>query len=243
MIPPGSGLATNLSRNACVFVYRYATPDDPPTAWIAQSQQRSPKDAFLSADGCNMKYLLIKHTVYLLVGAALFAGGVASSYLMYRCHEITLQFAGIIAGPVAQAEEARVMQVTFKKQVQAWKDILLRGKDDAALAKYTNEFMNLRGVVAQQTAQLREQTSDDATSQKLNQFAQASQLLNSQYDQALAGYRETRDFAQADKAMKGKDRPPTDLLDGVAERLHSVALEVSTAEVARLHHEATRLCQ
>src|SRR5579863_7810587 len=101
-----------------------------------------------------MKSLRIAHTIYLLLGAALLAGGAASTYLMLRCGDISATYTRIIQGEIAQAQQVRVVQVTFKKQVQAWKDILLRGKDNAALEKYRSEFESLAGQVQQSSRDL-----------------------------------------------------------------------------------------
>ena len=41
-----------------------------------------------------------------------------------------------------QVELARVMQVDFKKQVQEWKDVLLRGHVAADRARYSEQFFS-----------------------------------------------------------------------------------------------------
>jgi len=184
-----------------------------------------------------MRSLRISHTIYLLLGLALLAGGVASTYLMMRSAGISDRYTAIINGEIAQAQRVRVLQVNFKKQVQAWKDILLRGKDDAALAKYEAEFHALAGQVQSDSAALDREVSDAQARTGLESFQQQHQLLDSQYESALAGYRASRDFTQADATVKGKDRAPTDSLDQVVGRLTELAASVPAAQAARLHRE------
>lgn len=184
-----------------------------------------------------MRSLRISHTIYLLLGAALLAGGCASTYLIVRCAGISARYTAIIQGEIAQAQQVRVLQVTFKKQVQAWKDILLRGKDDAALSKYETEFHALSAQVDGAGAKLLAQIRDPQAHAALAEFLQRHALLASQYEAGLAGYKPTRDYAQADAALKGKDRPPTDMLDQVAERLSALAQTVPAEEALRLQNE------
>ncbi|MGA2888615.1 MAG: methyl-accepting chemotaxis protein [Terracidiphilus sp.] len=188
-----------------------------------------------------MRALRISHTIYLLLGFALFAGGSASTYLMIRCAGVSTGYTAIIQGEIAQAQQVRVLQLNFKKQVQAWKDILLRGKDDAALSKYGTEFHSLAARVQADSATLATQIRDEQARATLGSFQQQHQLLDSQYEAALAGYTANRDFAQADTAVKGKDRPPTDTLDQVVGRLTGMAASLPAEEAARLNHEQTLL--
>ncbi len=187
-----------------------------------------------------MKSLRIAHTIYLLLGTALLAGGVASSYLIVRCSSISNTYTAIVEGQVAQAQQVRVLQVTFKKQVQAWKDILLRGRDDAALAKYDHEFHSLQQEVSRQTDELIAKVDDVQVQQDLTDFRARHAALDLDYENALAGYRASRDFAPADAALKGKDRPPTDSLDRITENLTSTAVALPAQEAARTRRE-TRL--
>jgi methyl-accepting chemotaxis protein len=183
----------------------------------------------------------ISQTIYLLLGAALLAGGAASTYLIIRCANISAAYTGMIQNEVAQAQQIRVIQVTFKKQVQAWKDILLRGKDDAALSKYQTEFHTLAAQVQTDSAKLGSQIKDEQAQEELANFQKQHDLLDSQYDAALTGYIADRDFSIADAAVKGKDRPPTDSLDHVVTLLTALSDSVAAGEAARLHREQSIL--
>ena len=90
-------------------------------------------------------------------------------------------------------------------------------------------------------ASLSNRINDQQARVGLENFQQQHQLLGAHYDAALADYRKARDFAQADAAVKGKDRAPTDSLDQVVDRLSSLAESVPAAEAARLQHEQTIL--
>jgi len=184
-----------------------------------------------------MKSLRIAHTIYLLLGLALLLGGIASTFLMMRCAGISSDYTSIIQGEIAQAQRVRVLQVNFKKQVQAWKDILLRGKDDAALSKYENEFHAQASRVDESAAALAGLVHDEQARGGLVSFAQEHHVLDNQYEAALTDYKASRDFASADAALKGKDRPPTDSLDQVADRLSGLAESMPATEAARLHRE------
>ncbi len=188
-----------------------------------------------------MKSLRIAQTVYVLLGLGLAAGGAASTFLLYRCSEISASYTRLIDGEVAQAQQVRVAQVTFKKQVQAWKDILLRGRDDAALAKYTGEFHALGTQVEAQAAELGARVTDPEARQELAGFAEQHRVLTGQYESALADYRVNRDSARADAAVKGKDRSPTNTLDSVVDRLTGLAEQLPAAETARLKRTQTML--
>jgi methyl-accepting chemotaxis protein len=184
-----------------------------------------------------MRTLRISHTIYLLLGLALLAGGVASTYLMIRCSRVSASYTSIIQGEIAQAQQIRVLQVNFKKQVQAWKDILLRGRDDAALLKYETEFHKLASQVDSDSTTLGSQIQDQQARDTLAGFSQQHQLLDQQYEAALSNYKTARDFSAADAAVKGKDRPPTDSLDHVVGRLTELAATVPAQETAQLRRE------
>ncbi len=189
------------------------------------------------AEDLIVKSMRIATTIYLLLGVALLAGAAASAILTIRCVRVSADYTAIIQGEISQALETRTLQVAFKKQVQAWKDILLRGKDDAALSKYDAEFHLLAAEVQQSCSRMDARIHDPQARAGIETFQQQHQLLTSEYEAALAEYKTTRDSAQADAAVKGKDRAPTDSLDLVVDRLSSLAESLPIEESIRLKHQ------
>lgn len=184
-----------------------------------------------------MKSLKITLTIYLLLGSALLAGGLASTYLMVRNASVSATYTQIIQGEVAQAQQARAIQLNFKKQVQAWKDILLRGRDDASLAKYGQEFHSRANDVQSAVQALAARVQDAEARQQLQDFSTQVAQLNREYEKTLNDYRASRDYATADTAVKGKDRAPTDTLDRVVDRITGLAESVPATEAVKLHQE------
>jgi methyl-accepting chemotaxis protein len=85
----------------------------------------------------------------LMVGGAVAACVVAIGVLVALLSSVSQQYEGILAGSVQDGRDARVMQVAFKKQVQEWKDILLRGYNPSDLQKHSRQYrrdLPVRGI-------------------------------------------------------------------------------------------------
>jgi hypothetical protein len=78
---------------------------------------------------------IVAGRIWLVVGLCLGVGGSAIGVLTYELKATSASYEDTLRN-VQQQDAARAMQVTFKKQVQEWKDTLLRGYNPEDLAKY-----------------------------------------------------------------------------------------------------------
>ena len=60
--------------------------------------------------------------------------------LLAQMKTVSNGYDALLASPVHDINAARVVQVNFKKEVQEWKDTLLRGHNPEDLAKYSKQF-------------------------------------------------------------------------------------------------------
>src|SRR5437899_6273570 len=145
----------------------------------------------------------------------------------------------VLNSPVRQKEQAPAVQLDFKKQVQEWKDILLRGHNPQDLAKYTKQFHEKEESVRTGAKALSLQVEDARAKQLLEQFLDADAVLSQKYQAGYDAYvAGNADFKTADKLVRGQDRAPTDLFDQVAQRLddrakQSIAAQTQAAVEAR----------
>ena len=138
----------------------------------------------------------------------------------------------------AMVDGARSAQVHFKKQVQEWKDILLRGSDKELFARYRSNFEKEDAEVQTKLAELRDTLKRQGQATDLLESLLVShQELGEKYREALKSY----DGAAADGArvtdrmVRGIDRPVTDAMDTLVSKIETLAsarldeLEVSAA--------------
>ena len=154
--------------------------------------------------------------------------------LLAQTRTVSAGYDALLSRQVRQAEEARVIQVGFKKQVQEWKDILLRGHTPDDLAKYTRQFHEHESGVLSAAEALAADMQDAECRELLNQFVDAHKTLSAEYRAAYDAYVGGGfDFKAADKMVRGQDRPPTDLFDQVVKRLNDdVVASVAAQERA-----------
>jgi methyl-accepting chemotaxis protein len=171
----------------------------------------------------------------LVLGGAVILTTLLAGVLLWRSRVEQRAYEALLTHEVTEAAGARTAQVLFKKQVQEWKNVLLRGGDSALRVKHLGAFRaNERGVDSAARALLGVVTDTVARS-TLTRFKVAHDSLHRGYDAALSvfaagGYQRPLD---ADKMVRGVDRPPTDLLDGVVDRLELRVREESAALALR----------
>ena len=139
----------------------------------------------------------------------------------------------MLAAPVHDMDQARVVQVNFKKEVQEWKDTLLRGYTPKDLATYSKQFHDKEAAVRHGAIQLSKTVHDDQARQLLVQFVSADEIMSAKYERAYEVFvADHEDFKAADKLVRGQDRPPTDLFDKVVARLQAKVQATITAHQA-----------
>lgn len=169
----------------------------------------------------------ISSKLVLLALVPLCLGLTGSSYLTWRMRSQQEQFQHIFDHEIDQRAQARKMQISFKKQVQDWKDILLRGRDPLLLDRYRKEFLAYGSEVDQLAASLADQIIDKEALDTCIDFQNAHRSLLPTYLEALkifvAG--SGKDPWTADAAVKGIDRAPTERIESIVQRLGLLADE------------------
>jgi len=139
---------------------------------------------------------------------------------------------------------ARSAQLDFKKQVQEWKDTLLRGNDPQLFKKYSDQFTQREASVEQDLTALRELFAKAGTDTKrVEESLQEHQRLGGLYREALTHY----DAAKADscfvvdKLVKGIDRPATDAIDAIVQQVEQFEADTTNATEAQFRQKTERM--
>jgi len=159
--------------------------------------------------------------IWVVLALGVMVGIGAAGFLFQRLETVASSYERLFDHNVKDQDLSRVLQVTFKKQVQEWKDLLLRGKDPASLKKYSDAFHQESNSVREMAGRLRQSLDDEKAARLLDQFMQAHQTMLVRYDAALAVFAASRGTKQAaaDAMVKGQDRAPTDLVDEIVASL------------------------
>ncbi len=169
-------------------------------------------------------------TVFVLLGVTLLA----------QMKLVSNGYDAVLASPVRDIDAARVVQVNFKKEVQEWKDTLLRGHNPADLAKYGKQFREEEASVRAGAVALSQSVEDEEAHKLLVQFIAADDVMSAKYARAYDVYvAGNADFKAADKLVRGQDRAPTDLFDKVVQRLDARVKSTVAAQQVLVHRNQT----
>jgi methyl-accepting chemotaxis protein-1 (serine sensor receptor) len=127
-------------------------------------------------------------------------------------------------------DTARQAQVSFKKQVQEWKDILLRGNDPALFEKHKQAFLAQSDSTQVTLHNLKELLAKLGLNEALVQDVMKTHAaLTTQYLDALKEFElEDKDSPRiVDGLVKGIDRAPTKQFDDIVNYVREQSLQVS----------------
>lgn len=129
--------------------------------------------------------------------------------------QVTTEYINIV-------DEARQAQVDFKKQVQEWKNILLRGNNPESFKKYYSQFAQENDNVQAQLLKLKK----DMDKYRLD-TSLVDTLLNNhkdlydKYNNAIQSYdpNNIESYRIVDELVKGIDRKTTDDMDALVKQI------------------------
>src|SRR5579872_4251542 len=163
------------------------------------------------------------------VAVALLTGAGACALLVLQLRSTTAAYDAILGDHEVQHQDrARVMQVEFKKQVQEFKDMLLRGGNDADFRTYRDAFKKREATVNAEAQSLLNEVNDQEAKKQLQNFLTTHESMATAYEAAIESFAadKTREPHQVDALVKGIDRGPTDAIDALVARLQQVILDV-----------------
>jgi len=121
------------------------------------------------------------------------------------------------------------MEVSFKTQVQEWKDVLLRGGDATAMDKYWGNFEKEELKTRDLALSLQQSLRSPKAKELLRQFLAAHQNMGIAYRTGLQAFKDSNfDPKAGDRAVKGIDRAPTELLAQAAHETGEIAAQTSS---------------
>jgi methyl-accepting chemotaxis protein len=148
----------------------------------------------------------------------------AAAYGFWQYSQSVAVFVTDVKASQANAVDVLVIETNFKKQVQEWKDTLLRGKKPEALDKHWGAFEKREIDVRDAAERMKASVTDAEASQLIGKFADAHKNMGEAYRRGLQAFKEKGfDSAVGDAAVAGIDRAPTELLGKAKERFIAVA--------------------
>jgi methyl-accepting chemotaxis protein len=126
------------------------------------------------------------------------------------------------------------MEADFKKQVQEWKDVLLRGSDPAKLAKYWGNFEKKEGDIDTAALALQQKVADPEARRLIAEFLEAHRQMGVSYRKGLQAFKDAGfDSKAGDRAVAGIDRAPTELLVACSKRIKGLSDAMSQQATQR----------
>ncbi|MES9962099.1 MAG: methyl-accepting chemotaxis protein [Candidatus Sedimenticola sp. 20ELBAFRAG] len=180
-------------------------------------------------DSIRNKLLAIAAIGTLIVIGTAFTG-------LWTTHSTLVGFEHLLLDDAHRERTTRQLAVDFKRQVQEWKNVLLRGHDPKDLDKYWNSFLKLESKIQKDGEQLLATFQGDDQNLGLKQFLSQHREMGVAYRKGLEIYKQNEfDPKMGDRAVRGIDRKPTQLLEAAADKILAHLAEQGDSEITKTY--------
>ena len=184
----------------------------------------------------RLKSSLRMQSLSLLIGSMLLMLTISIASVLVLAVELR-NYRTLMEGPVATADLINEANLTFKEQVQEWKNVLLRGANQADLDRYWQQFLNSEKQVQGLLDQVSQQDMAADRQRQVLALRDTHQQLGTQYRNGQQHFIESgHDPVAGDTLLRGIDRDTTDQLEQLAEQLQLFA----GSEVERIRQATLR---
>lgn len=171
-----------------------------------------------------------------IIGAGILGVGIISGISFLSLSNKVTQFENLLGHEMASALAADAMAVEFKIQVQEWKNVLLRGHDQAKREKYWGSFEKQHNKVQDLGKKIISLSNEPEIHKLTNMFLEEHKGLLDKYKVGLQAFIGSNyNHMAGDKAVSGIDRAPTKLATQITDLAYQQAQEHSemTTSAAR----------
>ncbi len=180
--------------------------------------------------------LLVRGRILLLFAICTLFVIAAAAFGFWRFSASLQAFDEDVMSRQTNAIDVEAVEINFKKQVQEWKDTLLRGKKPEALEKHWTAFQQREAEVRSVADTLSRRIADSEAAQLVAQFLAAHKSMGDAYRRGLQEFKDHDfDSSVGDKAVAGIDRAPTELLGKAKQRLLALAQSAAVDAKAEAH--------
>jgi len=157
----------------------------------------------------------------------------AALYGIYSLNQSLASYGTVVQASNDNERAVGDLTVSFKVQVQEWKNTLLRGKDPKNLDKYWSAFAKQERDVAEKAKKLHASLPNGDSKSLVDKFAQAHAKMGESYHKGFEAFKAAGfDSAVGDTAVHGMDREPVKLLDEAGDKIAVDSAAVSAQAAA-----------
>ena len=162
-----------------------------------------------------MKNFSIATRIYSIIGLSLLFSTAAIGFLLYQLNQVSARYDQILSVEIRKQELARVMELTFLKQMLEWNHALMRGHDPKDFDLHKTAFFKLELQVQEIAKDLKKLLANPKAIEQLEKFVAAHDTLAISYHKALEGLAAAKesDFKKVDITLRGQDRPPATMIE------------------------------